>query len=81
MWYNSDGRGDMISNLEVWHMLHLGVSPCMITEVLRMFTRTEYEFYFGLLSDEEWVCIRKSIQRAFDEAADRMYEEDHPLDD
>ena len=53
----------------------------MITEVLRMFTRTEYEFYFGLASDEEWVCIRKSIQRAFDEAADRMYEEDHPLDD
>ena len=46
-----------------------------------MFTRTEYEFYFGLVSDEEWVFIRKSIQKALDEAADRMYEEDHPLDD
>ena len=53
----------------------------MITEVLRMFTRTEYGFYFGPVSDEERGCIRKYIQKAFDEAADRMYGEEHPLDD
>ena len=46
-----------------------------------MFTRKEYEFYFGPVSDIEWDGVRKSIQKAFDEAADRMYEEDHPLDD
>ena len=32
-------------------------------------------------NDEEWDFVRKSIQKAFNEAADRMYEEDHPLDD
>ena len=46
-----------------------------------MFTRKEYEYYFGPVSAEEWVCVQESIQKAFDEAADRMYEEDHPLDD
>lgn len=46
-----------------------------------MFTRKECVFYFGPVSDEEWVRIREFVQKAFDEAADRMYEEDHPLDD
>lgn len=42
-----------------------------------MFTRKEYESYFGKVSDFEWNNIQKSI----DDAMDRIYEEDHPLDD
>ena len=42
-----------------------------------MFTRKEYESYFGIISDAEWENVQKSI----DDAIDRMYEDDHPLDD
>lgn len=42
-----------------------------------MFSRKEYESYFGKVTDTEWA----NIQKALDEARDRMYEEDHPLDD
>lgn len=42
-----------------------------------MFTRKEYESYFGKVSDAEW----KKVQRSIDEAMDKIYEEDHPLDD
>ena len=42
-----------------------------------MFTRKEYESYFGKVSDAEWANVQKSI----DGAIDRMYEDDHPLDD
>ncbi len=42
-----------------------------------MFTRREYESYFGKVTDEEW----KNIQKSIDEAMDKIYEEDHPLDD
>lgn len=42
-----------------------------------MFTRKEYESYFGKVSDTEWASVQKSI----DEAMDKIYEEDHPVDD
>ena len=42
-----------------------------------MFTRKEYESYFGKVSDSVWANVQKSISEAFD----RIYEEDHPLDD
>ena len=42
-----------------------------------MFTRKDYENLFGIVSDAEWAYIQKSI----DDAIDRMYEDDHPLDD
>ena len=42
-----------------------------------MFTRKEYESYFGKVSNAEWANVQKSIA----DAIDRMYEEDHPLDD
>lgn len=42
-----------------------------------MFTRKEYESYFGKVTDSEW----KNIQKSINNAMDRIYEEDHPLDD
>ena len=42
-----------------------------------MFTRKEYESHFGIISDAEWENVQKSI----DDVVDRMYEDDHPLDD
>lgn len=42
-----------------------------------MFTRKEYESYFGKVTDSEWAKVQKTI----DDAMDRIYEEDHPLDD
>lgn len=42
-----------------------------------MFTRSEYESFFGKVTDAEWRRIEESIS----EAMDRIYEEDHPLDD
>ena len=42
-----------------------------------MFTRKEYEKYFGNVSDAEWANVQKSIR----DAMDRMYEEAHPMDD
>ena len=42
-----------------------------------MFTRKEYESYFGKVTDADWVNIAESI----DEAMNKLYEEDHPLDD
>lgn len=42
-----------------------------------MFTRNEYESYFGKVSDTEWENVQKSIV----DAMDRIYEEDHPMDD
>jgi hypothetical protein len=47
----------------------------------KMFTRREYESYFGKVTDEEWKNIWKNIQKSIDEAMDKIYEEDHPLDD
>ena len=41
-----------------------------------MFTRNEYESYFGKISDTEWENVQKSIS----DAMDRIYEEEHPLD-
>ena len=41
-----------------------------------MFTRKEYENYFGKISDTEWENVQKSIS----DAMDRIYEEEHPLD-
>lgn len=42
-----------------------------------MFSRKEYESYFGKVTDAEWRSITKSIE----EAMGKIYEEDHPLDD
>ena len=42
-----------------------------------MFTRKEYESYFGKISDIDWENVQKSIS----DAMDRIYEENHPLDD
>ena len=42
-----------------------------------MISRKEYESYFGKISDEAWANLQKTI----DDAQDRMWEEDHPLDD
>jgi hypothetical protein len=42
-----------------------------------MFSRREYESYFGKVTDEVWANVKKSI----DNAMDKIYEEDHPLDD
>ena len=42
-----------------------------------MFTRKEYESYFGKIRDAEWENVQKSIS----DAMDRIYEEEHPLDD
>ena len=42
-----------------------------------MCTRKEYESYFGKVSDTEWANVQKSMS----DAMDRIYEEDHPLDD
>ena len=41
-----------------------------------MFTRKEYESYFGEVTDLEWTNVQKSIS----DAMDRIYEEEHPLD-
>ena len=41
-----------------------------------MFTRKEYESYFGEVTDLEWANVQKSIS----DAMDRIYEEEHPLD-
>ena len=42
-----------------------------------MFTRKEYESYFGEVSDTELENVQKSIS----DAMDRIYEENHPMDD
>lgn len=42
-----------------------------------MLSRKEYESYFGKVTDEEWKRIEKQIS----DIQDRMWEEDHPLDD
>ena len=42
-----------------------------------MFTRKEYESYFGKVSDAE----RANVQKSISDAMDRIYEENHPLDD
>ena len=42
-----------------------------------MFTRKEYESYFGKISDAEWANVQKSIS----DAMDRIYDEEHPMDD
>ena len=41
-----------------------------------MFTRNEYESFFGKVTDLEWQNVQKSIS----DAMDRIYEENHPLD-
>ena len=46
-----------------------------------MITRKEYERYFGKVNDVEWENIQKSIRKAISEAMDRIYEENHPLDE
>lgn len=42
-----------------------------------MFSRREYESYFGKVTDEEWKNVLKSI----DNAMDKLYDEDHPMDE
>ena len=42
-----------------------------------MLSRKEYEEYFGKISDAEWTNIQKQIS----EAQERIWEEEHPLDD
>ena len=46
-----------------------------------MITRKEYERYFGEISDAEWTNVQKSISDAISDAMDRIYEENHPLDE
>ena len=41
-----------------------------------MCTRNEYESFFGKVTDSEWENVQKSIS----DAMDRIYEEEHPLD-
>lgn len=42
-----------------------------------MLSRKEYEGFFGKVSDEVWANIVKQMS----DIQDRMWEEDHPLDD
>ena len=42
-----------------------------------MLDRKEYESFFGKVSDAEWAAIAAQL----DAAADKMWEEEHPLDD
>ena len=42
-----------------------------------MITRKEYENYFGKISDTDW----KNVQNSISDAMNRIYEENHPLDD
>lgn len=42
-----------------------------------MLSRREYEGFFGKVSDEVWENICKQM----DEISNRMWDEDHPLDD
>lgn len=42
-----------------------------------MLSRKEYESYFGKISDEAWATLEKQMS----EIADKMWEEDHPLDE
>lgn len=42
-----------------------------------MISRNEFESFHGKVSDEQWAKINKQIS----DIIDRIYEEDHPLDD
>lgn len=42
-----------------------------------MFDRKEYESWFGPISNDEW----KAIQKQLSEMEEKMWEEDHPMDD
>lgn len=42
-----------------------------------MLSRREYEEFHGKVSDETWA----KIQQQMNEIADRIWNEDHPLDD
>ena len=42
-----------------------------------MLSRSEYEEFFGKVSDEVWASIAKQLS----DIQDRMWEQDHPLDD
>lgn len=42
-----------------------------------MLSRKEYESFFGKISDEAWANIAKQLS----EIQDKMWDEDHPLDD
>ena len=47
-----------------------------------MFSRKELESLLGYkLSDEEWAEARREMHKAFDEAMDRIWDEDHPMDE
>ena len=41
-----------------------------------MLSRREYEEFFGKISDEAWARLEKQMS----DIQDRMWEEDHPLD-
>ena len=89
MWYNihvikvSSGaaptrHGGTINSVQTNSLLKLFKSNYNITKgITTMFTRKEYESYFGKVSDAEWANVQKSMG----DAMDRMYEEDHPLCD
>lgn len=42
-----------------------------------MLSRREYEEFFGKVSDEVWA----NIQKQMDDIQEKMWDEDHPLDD
>jgi hypothetical protein len=42
-----------------------------------MFSRREYEEWFGKITDEAWAKLEKQLS----DIQDSMWEEDHPLDD
>lgn len=42
-----------------------------------MLSRREYEEYFGKVDDDVWAAIQKQVS----DIMDRIWEEDHPLDD
>lgn len=42
-----------------------------------MLSRREYEEFFGKISDQDWAKLVKQMS----DIQDRMWEEDHPLDD
>jgi hypothetical protein len=42
-----------------------------------MLSRREYEGYFGKISDKAWAALQQQMS----DVQDKMWDEDHPLDD
>lgn len=66
-WYNVISRGEQV----------FGKSPLKMKGKRIMLSRREYEEFFGKVSDEVWANLEKQMS----DIQDRMWEEDHPLDD